>query len=120
MARLASQAQDQGQAAMTEVNQWACSNCSTICSEATSPSRSNVMTDHASVPSMPGHCPHRGSRGDQAIIAGRGRELAFARAYVAGEIDIEGDIYAVISLRDASRPKVTVSMLRTQRSRRSA
>ena len=47
------------------------------------------------------------------IIAGRGRELAFARAYVAGEIDIEGDIYAVISLRDrVSRPKVTLSMLR--------
>ena len=36
----------------------------------------------------------------QRIVAGRGRELAFARAYIAGEIDIEGDIYAVIGLRD--------------------
>ena len=27
-------------------------------------------------------------------------ELGFARAYVAGEVDIEGDIYAVVGLRD--------------------
>ena len=47
------------------------------------------------------------------IVAGRGRELAFARAYIAGEIDIEGDIFAVIALRDrVARPKVTLSMLR--------
>src|SRR5690606_27271616 len=34
------------------------------------------------------------------ILTGLGRELAFARAFVAGEIDIEGDIYAVLELRD--------------------
>lgn len=34
------------------------------------------------------------------ILTGLGRELAFARAFVAGEIDIEGDIYAVLALRD--------------------
>jgi cyclopropane-fatty-acyl-phospholipid synthase len=47
------------------------------------------------------------------LVAGRGRELAFARAYIAGEIDIEGDIHAVIALRDrVARPKITLSMLR--------
>ena len=47
------------------------------------------------------------------IITGRGRELAFARSYVAGEIDIEGDIYAVIALRDRfNRPNVSLSLLR--------
>jgi cyclopropane-fatty-acyl-phospholipid synthase len=35
------------------------------------------------------------------IITGLGRELAFARAYVAGDIDIEGDIYSVIALKDS-------------------
>jgi cyclopropane-fatty-acyl-phospholipid synthase len=35
------------------------------------------------------------------IVTGFGRELAFARAYVAGEIEIEGDIYAVIALKDS-------------------
>jgi cyclopropane-fatty-acyl-phospholipid synthase len=34
------------------------------------------------------------------MITGLGRELAFARAYVAGEIDIDGDIFAVVALRD--------------------
>jgi cyclopropane-fatty-acyl-phospholipid synthase len=38
------------------------------------------------------------------IVAGRGRELALARAYVAGEIDIEGDIFALLALRDAIAP----------------
>ena len=34
------------------------------------------------------------------VIMGRGSELAFSRAYVAGDIEIEGDIYAVLALRD--------------------
>jgi cyclopropane-fatty-acyl-phospholipid synthase len=45
------------------------------------------------------------------IITGLGRELAFARAYVAGDIDIEGDIYAVVALKDSFgslRPSVAV------------
>jgi cyclopropane-fatty-acyl-phospholipid synthase len=45
------------------------------------------------------------------IITGFGRELSFARAYVAGDIEIEGDIYAVIALKDsfrAIRPSVAV------------
>lgn len=47
------------------------------------------------------------------IITGRGRELAFARAYIAGEIDLEGDIYAIITMRDrVARPKISLSMLR--------
>jgi cyclopropane-fatty-acyl-phospholipid synthase len=46
------------------------------------------------------------------IITGRGRELAFARAYVAGEIDIEGDIYAVLSLRDAFTFRPSIALLR--------
>lgn len=33
------------------------------------------------------------------IIRGRGSELAFSRAYVAGDIEVEGDIYAVLALR---------------------
>ena len=35
----------------------------------------------------------------QRIVTGRG-ELGFARAYVAGDIDIEGDIFAALRLRD--------------------
>src|SRR5688572_26278338 len=47
------------------------------------------------------------------IVTGRGRELSFARAYVAGEIDIEGDIFAVIALRDrVAKPTVNLPMLR--------
>jgi cyclopropane-fatty-acyl-phospholipid synthase len=45
------------------------------------------------------------------IVTGLGRELAFARAYVAGDIDIEGDIYEVIGLKDrfqGVRPSVAV------------
>jgi cyclopropane-fatty-acyl-phospholipid synthase len=45
------------------------------------------------------------------IITGRGSELAFARAYVAGDIDIEGDIYAVVALRERAvtvRPNLAV------------
>jgi len=34
------------------------------------------------------------------VVAGRGSELAFTRAYVAGDVEIEGDIYAVLGLRD--------------------
>lgn len=34
------------------------------------------------------------------IIAGRGSELAFSRAYVAGDVEIDGDIYGVLRLRD--------------------
>jgi len=36
----------------------------------------------------------------QRVIAGRGSELAFSRAYVAGDIEVEGDIYAVLALRN--------------------
>ena len=45
----------------------------------------------------------------QRIVTSRGSELGFARAYVAGDIDIEGDIYAVIALRErvaSIRPNV--------------
>jgi cyclopropane-fatty-acyl-phospholipid synthase len=45
------------------------------------------------------------------IVTGFGRELAFARAYVAGDIDIEGDIYAVVGLKDSFgsvRPSLAV------------
>ena len=35
----------------------------------------------------------------QRIVTCRG-ELGFARAYVAGDIDVEGDMYAVLALRD--------------------
>ncbi|MGC1207631.1 MAG: cyclopropane-fatty-acyl-phospholipid synthase family protein [Ornithinimicrobium sp.] len=34
------------------------------------------------------------------VIRGRGSELAFSRAYVAGDIEVEGDIYAVLALRN--------------------
>ena len=33
------------------------------------------------------------------IVAGRGSELAFGRAFVAGDVIIEGDIYPVLALR---------------------
>jgi cyclopropane-fatty-acyl-phospholipid synthase len=47
------------------------------------------------------------------IVTGRGRELAFARAYIAGEIDLEGDLYTIITMRDrVPRPKPSVSLLR--------
>ena len=39
----------------------------------------------------------------QRIVTGLGREIAFARAYVAGDVDIDGDIYAVLALRTALR-----------------
>jgi cyclopropane-fatty-acyl-phospholipid synthase len=35
------------------------------------------------------------------IVTGRGGELGFARAYVAGDIEIEGDIFAIVGLKDA-------------------
>jgi cyclopropane-fatty-acyl-phospholipid synthase len=51
--------------------------------------------------------------GIHRIITGRANELAFARAYVAGEIDVEGDIFAVIALRDRfDRPHISLSLLR--------
>lgn len=31
---------------------------------------------------------------------GRGSELAFSRAYVAVDIEVEGDVYAVLALRN--------------------
>ncbi|NNE72134.1 MAG: class I SAM-dependent methyltransferase [Acidimicrobiales bacterium] len=34
------------------------------------------------------------------VIAGRGSELAFSRAYVAGDVEVEGDIYDILALRD--------------------
>ncbi|MEO8694256.1 MAG: class I SAM-dependent methyltransferase [Acidimicrobiales bacterium] len=47
------------------------------------------------------------------LVTGRGRELAFGRAYVAGEIDIEGDIFSVIALRErVAKPTLNVAMLR--------
>lgn len=47
------------------------------------------------------------------MITGLGRELAFARAYVAGEIDIDGDIYAVVALRDrVGNVRPTTALLR--------
>jgi cyclopropane-fatty-acyl-phospholipid synthase len=45
------------------------------------------------------------------IVLGFGRELAFARAYVAGDIEIEGDIYSIVSLKESFgnvRPSVAV------------
>ncbi|HEX7095411.1 MAG TPA: hypothetical protein VF183_05980, partial [Acidimicrobiales bacterium] len=43
------------------------------------------------------------------ILTGLGRELSFARAYVAGDVDVEGDIYAVLALRDrfGTPPRIT-------------
>jgi cyclopropane-fatty-acyl-phospholipid synthase len=47
------------------------------------------------------------------MITGLGRELAFARAYVAGDIDIDGDIYAVVALRDRiGNVRPTTALLR--------
>lgn len=47
------------------------------------------------------------------LITGLGRELAFARAYVAGEIDIVGDIYSVVELRDrVGNVRPTTALLR--------
>lgn len=34
------------------------------------------------------------------VITGLGSELAFGRAYVAGDVEIEGDIYGVLELRE--------------------
>jgi len=51
--------------------------------------------------------------GVQRIVTGRANELAFARAYVAGEIDIEGDIFAVLELRERfDQPPLSLSVLR--------
>ena len=47
------------------------------------------------------------------IVTGRANELSFARAYVAGEIDVEGDIFAVLALRERfDRPHLSLSLLR--------
>src|ERR1044072_4000970 len=40
-----------------------------------------------------------GAVGDLAALSPPG-ELGFARAYVCGDLDIEGDIFAVMQLRD--------------------
>lgn len=34
------------------------------------------------------------------IITGRASELAFGRTYVAGDVEVEGDIYGVLAMRD--------------------
>jgi len=34
------------------------------------------------------------------VITGRGSELAFARAFVAGDVEVEGDIYGLLTLRN--------------------
>lgn len=34
------------------------------------------------------------------VILGLGRELSFSRAYVAGEVEVSGDIYGIVGLRD--------------------
>jgi cyclopropane-fatty-acyl-phospholipid synthase len=34
------------------------------------------------------------------VITGRGRELAFARAYVAGDVEVDGDIYGLLEVRE--------------------
>ena len=47
------------------------------------------------------------------FITGRGSELAFARSYVAGEVDIVGDVYDVIRLRDRiASPSLSPAILR--------
>jgi cyclopropane-fatty-acyl-phospholipid synthase len=47
------------------------------------------------------------------LVTGLGRELAFARAYVAGDIDIDGDIYSVIALKDRmGKVRATPTLLR--------
>jgi cyclopropane-fatty-acyl-phospholipid synthase len=49
----------------------------------------------------------------QRLVAGRGREMAFARAYVAGEIDIDGDIFALLDARRlVELPVPTPSLVR--------
>jgi cyclopropane-fatty-acyl-phospholipid synthase len=45
------------------------------------------------------------------IVTGLGRELGFARAYVAGELEIEGDIYAVLSMKDGFGVRPSVALL---------
>lgn len=48
------------------------------------------------------------------LVTGRGRELSFARSYVAGDVDIVGDIYEVVGLRDKlSMPRLSVDAART-------
>ncbi len=34
------------------------------------------------------------------VISGRGRELAFGRAFIAGDVEAEGDIYGLLGIRD--------------------
>ena len=34
------------------------------------------------------------------VILGLGTELAFSRAYVSGDIEVSGDIYGIVGLRD--------------------
>lgn len=45
------------------------------------------------------------------VITGRGSELAFSRAYVAGDVEIDGDIYGALRLRERiGRPTLTRGM----------
>jgi cyclopropane-fatty-acyl-phospholipid synthase len=64
-------------------------------------------------PDAPATVEIRSPAAIRRMITGLGRELAFARAYVAGEIDIEGDIYAVVALRDRiGNVRPTTALLR--------
>ncbi len=51
-------------------------------------------------PDAPATVEIRSPAAIRRMVTGLGRELAFARAYVAGEIEIIGDIYAVVALRE--------------------
>lgn len=50
-------------------------------------------------PDAPATVHIRNPQAIHRIVTGLGRELSFARAYVAGDIDFEGDLYAVLALR---------------------
>jgi cyclopropane-fatty-acyl-phospholipid synthase len=64
-------------------------------------------------PDAPATVELRSPAAIRRMITGLGRELAFARAYVAGEIDIHGDIYAVVALRDRiGNVRPTTALLR--------
>ena len=44
------------------------------------------------------------------VMTGRGSELAFSRAYVAGDVEVYGDIYGVLRLRDRIGGGATVGL----------
>jgi cyclopropane-fatty-acyl-phospholipid synthase len=55
----------------------------------------------------------RSPEGVRRLLAGRMSELACARAYVAGEVDLMGDIYTVLQLRDRLRlPRLGPAQIR--------